>query len=49
MINNNIVHYSNQYAIYYGDDRWSKLTTREFEVGLGLTIMMEIFKLFLVD
>jgi hypothetical protein len=42
---NDIVYYMNQYAIYCSNDRWTKLTVREFEVWLGLTIAMGIHKL----
>jgi hypothetical protein len=42
---NNIVRYTNQYAIYCGNDRWTKLIVREFEVWLGLTITMEIYQI----
>lgn len=41
----NIVLHTNQNAIHCGNDRWTKLTVREFEIWLGLTIAMGIHKL----
>jgi hypothetical protein len=42
-------HYLNQYAIHCGNDRWTKLIVREFEVWLGLTITMRIHKLLTLE
>lgn len=46
---NDIVQYTNQNAIHCGTIRWSKLTTREFEIWLGLTIAMGIHRLPSID
>jgi hypothetical protein len=45
----NIVQYTNEYAIYCGIIRWTKLIEREFELWLGLTITMEIYRLSSVE
>ena len=40
-----IVRYTNRNAVHCGNNRWTKLTRREFEIWLGMTIAMGIHRL----